>query len=52
MRFDKGVDDSSDQTESEENNEPKSLQERLLLLAGQAKKDEQVGLLMNKVTLV
>ena len=42
VRFDRGEDDKSDQIDSEENQPPKSLQERLLMLAGQAKKEEQV----------
>ena len=51
VRFEKGVDDSSDQNESEEGSEPKSLQERLLLLAGQAKKDDQVGLVTELIEI-
>ena len=40
VRFDRGEDDKSDQID--ENQPPKSLQERLLMLAGQAKKEEQI----------
>ncbi|CAB4005655.1 WW domain-binding 11 [Paramuricea clavata] len=41
VRFDRGTDDGSDQDDSEESGMPKSLQDRLLMLAGQAKKEEQ-----------
>jgi hypothetical protein len=47
VRFDRGTDDGSDQNDSEESGMPKSLQDRLLMLAGQAKKEEQVSFVCN-----